>query len=94
MEKSAAAGANVTVESACVKPQAQGSSMVLAASVMTGSAPHIMGKFAMVRTLSCVIIPSFAIFSTVCCKTLYSFHAFFIFHHVAAANVNVLDNTG
>lgn len=51
MERYAAAGANVTVESVCVKPRTQGSSLVLAVSAMTGSAQHIKGKFAMVRTL-------------------------------------------
>lgn len=59
MEGYAAAGANATVESACVKPQTRGSSLVLVVSATTGSAQHITGKFAMTVatvTVGCVSV--------------------------------------
>lgn len=52
MARSAVGGASVTVAPASARPQSQGSSMVHAASVTTGSVPHLMGKRAMVRTMT------------------------------------------
>lgn len=51
MARSAVGGASVTAASASVRPQIQGDSMGLDASATTGSAPHTMGKLAMVRTV-------------------------------------------
>lgn len=52
MGRSAAGGAGVNVASASAWPQNQGSSTVRAASAMTGCVPRLMGKPAMVRTVS------------------------------------------
>lgn len=52
MGRSAVGGASVNVASASAWPQSRESSMVPAASATTGSAPHLMGKPAMVRTES------------------------------------------
>lgn len=55
MARSAVGGASVTVASASARPMSQGSSMVHAASAMTGSVPYSMGKHAMVGTMMCVM---------------------------------------
>lgn len=52
MGRSAVGGASANVASASAWPQSQESSTVPAVSATTGSAPHLMGKPAMVRTES------------------------------------------
>lgn len=59
MASCAVVGANVTVASASVNLRSLGGSTVLAASVMTGSVLHMMGKFAMIVatvTVGCVSV--------------------------------------